>query len=113
MCQSKELSVVLEAIESVPEVGRVGNYEGVYELGIGFEGYLPRDGAAPQYGSVGEHSRIRSIAITTYISRTADPKILSIAYADPIRGSTLSSKPQNVYSIFRGKSDIAGPARDN
>jgi hypothetical protein len=74
--QSEELSAVLEAIKSIPQVGRIGNYDGVYELSIGFEGYLPREGAIPRYGSVGKNSNIRSIAVTTYISCKEDQKII-------------------------------------
>ena len=49
---SKELSAVLEAIESVPEVGRVGNYEGVYELGMASKAICLETARPPNTGQL-------------------------------------------------------------
>lgn len=114
--ESKELAAVLEAIKRVPEIGRVGKYDGVYELSIGFEGYLPREGAAPHYGSIGEHSRICSVAITTYVRRATDHNILN-QMVDAIRRFHPWEHPivevTECLLYIPEQGDIGGPARGN
>jgi hypothetical protein len=52
-------------LESDP-IGRIGNYRGVYELGLGLEAYTPDVGSNPGHGVVGIEELIRTITFVTY-----------------------------------------------
>src|SRR5258708_39011413 len=69
---SVNVKTILEAIWRVPGLGQVGNYDQLYELDFGFEGYRAKTGADPRYGAIGETTKIGKAAIVTYLTRDRD-----------------------------------------
>jgi hypothetical protein len=65
---STNVQTVLKAIWRVPGIGKVGNYEQLYELDFGFEGYRAAKGADPRYGAIGETTKLGKAAIVTYMA---------------------------------------------
>ena len=58
---------VVAALASIPGVGRVGNYDHVCELALGWEGYRAKPGAAPRVGTIGERVVLPSITVTCFL----------------------------------------------
>jgi hypothetical protein len=72
---SRSVRAILDAVWRVQGVGQVGNYNALYELDFGFEGYRAVEGAHPKYGAIGETVRVGKAAIVTYV-RHCEPQIL-------------------------------------
>ncbi len=58
---------LIQMLDDNSVVGRVGQYAGVYEIGLGLEGYLPVSNAQPILGEVGVRTRLRTISFKTYV----------------------------------------------
>jgi hypothetical protein len=74
---SRKIQPILRKITSIPGVGVVGNYDEIYELDLGFEGFRPRKGASPHYGRIGEGIELPKAAITTYVERPCRESVLA------------------------------------
>jgi hypothetical protein len=72
----KQVERIVQAAQSVSPVGRVGNYDSIYEVDFGLEGYRPTKGAAPRYGSIGQHTVLGKAAVVTYVNRDCGEEIL-------------------------------------
>lgn len=79
---AKSVRAILEAIGRVPGVGEVGDYEALFELDFGFEGYRPKEGSDPQYGAIGEAVRLGKAAVVTYLRRDCKPQVLERLIAE-------------------------------
>ena len=66
----------------IPGVGQIGNYESVYEIDFGFEGYRSRQGAAPHLGNIGERVLLGKAAVVTYVARDCGQDILDRLVVD-------------------------------
>ena len=52
---------------------RLGNYDGNFEVSVGFEGFTPRSGANPRHGQLQEKSVLPSLTLTTYVTERVGP----------------------------------------
>jgi hypothetical protein len=64
----KNVSKIWAAIKGIGGLGRVGHYDGVYEVDFGFEGYRAGHGADPRHGSIGEDIFLGRATLTTYVT---------------------------------------------
>ena len=63
----QNVGVIWEAIKGIEGLGKVGRYEGVHEVGFGFEGYRATQGTKPRYGRIGEDIFLGRATLTTYL----------------------------------------------
>ena len=75
MCPS--LSKIIYHVQNNDPIGRVGNYGGVYEIGMGLEGYVPLDFSHPTLGQKGASEETFSISLSTYASNDISEAIVS------------------------------------
>lgn len=55
---------------------RLGNYDGNFEIEIGFEGFTPREQSSPTHGQEGKPSILPSLTLTTYVTERVDDERL-------------------------------------
>ncbi len=67
IADNEHVRSVITALVAIPGVGRIGNYDSIYELDGGWEGYRAKPGASPRHGAIGEKIILGSIAVTTYV----------------------------------------------
>lgn len=63
------LKDAIELLLNSSPVGKVGNYKGVYELGIAIECYTPEEGSNPGEGIIGVEELMKVITFTTYCDK--------------------------------------------
>ena len=62
------LGKIADFLGKTNPVGQLGNYDGVFELQIGFEGYTPREGSNPTHGAANQQSVVCSLTLTTSLT---------------------------------------------
>ncbi|WP_285244747.1 hypothetical protein [Pseudarthrobacter sp. fls2-241-R2A-127] len=77
--QDPGLAELLKAVQQFPELGDFGNYQHVFESGIGFEGFSCGEGATPTLGRVGEQTLSPTFVFTTYFDAALDDAVLERA----------------------------------
>jgi len=77
--QDPGLAELLKAVQQFPELGDFGNYQHVFESGIGFEGFSCGEGATPTLGRVGEQTLSPTFVFTTYFDSALDDAVLERA----------------------------------
>ena len=77
--QDPGLAELLKAVQQFPELGDFGNYQHVFESGIGFEGFTCGEGATPTLGRVGEQTLSPTFVFTTYFDAALDDAVLERA----------------------------------
>ncbi|MGE0282744.1 MAG: hypothetical protein AB7P20_19325 [Rhizobiaceae bacterium] len=60
------VSDLLELMKIHKGVGQLGLYDGVHEIGPGFEGFAPQEGSNPTQGIVNVREQLPAIRFTTY-----------------------------------------------
>jgi hypothetical protein len=72
----ERIDAIIKAVGTIGGVGRIGHYEDVYELAVGYESYRPTKGALPRYGTIGNKMMLGKVAIVTYLARNSNPRSL-------------------------------------
>jgi len=67
---------VIDLIQCSSPIGKIGNYDGVYEFNLGFEGFTPRYGAKPRIGSLNSAIVTPCIELQTYAELSVPPDLL-------------------------------------
>jgi hypothetical protein len=70
------LLVVSSLIKRSSPIGRVGNYEGVYEFNIGFEAFTPLSGAEPALGEIGIETITPCVELQTFAEGSVPESIV-------------------------------------
>lgn len=65
---SSSLREIIILLQDSDPVGRVGNYQAVYEIGLGLEGFTPGVGSNPTLTQNNDHEETPSVSFTTYVS---------------------------------------------
>jgi hypothetical protein len=68
---------ILAIIERSADLGNFGRYRGVFELGIGVEGFTPQPGALPALGRNGVRTLSCTAAIATFVPMAVSPARLA------------------------------------
>ena len=72
-------AAILAVIRAPNPLGDFAEYQGVFELSIGLEGFTPAPGAQPTVGTRGAHTLSPTAIITTYFRTGADPGAVEAA----------------------------------
>lgn len=67
-----EIAALLETLSASPDLGDFGNYQHVFESGLGFEGFTCTEGANPTLGQVGQRTISPTFVFTTYFNAALD-----------------------------------------
>ncbi|EGD59549.1 hypothetical protein Y88_2593 [Novosphingobium nitrogenifigens DSM 19370] len=70
-----------QVIRDEPALGDFGTYQGVAEIGLGWETFAPTPGANPTLGTPGETSVSPTVTLTTWINDLAAPEQIEAALA--------------------------------
>lgn len=63
---------MLQTLSASPDLGDFGNYQHVFESGLGFEGFTCTEGANPTLGQVGQRTISPTFVFTTYFDAALD-----------------------------------------
>ena len=74
---SPPLSQIIDYLRDSDPVGKIGNYGGVYEIGLGLEGYVPLKFSHPTLGNKNTSEETPSISFSTYAANTVKKEVIS------------------------------------
>jgi len=74
--KDRGLTMLLQVVEQVQDLGDFGNYKHVFESGVGFEGFTCAAGATPTLGEVGEQTFSPTFVYTTYFNAALDEAVV-------------------------------------
>ncbi|MCW1382618.1 hypothetical protein OLX02_07260 [Novosphingobium sp. KCTC 2891] len=75
------LGAMLRIIREQPALGDFGLYDGVAEIGLGWETFTPAADAAPTLGAPGKTAFSPTVTLTTWIASSATEKSVDDALA--------------------------------
>ncbi|WP_408590007.1 hypothetical protein [Novosphingobium sp.] len=79
--QDPVLAEMHRIIREQPALGDFGIYDGVAEIGLGWETFAPTDAAQPTLGAAGETSVSPTVTLTTWIDPAAPADVVEDALA--------------------------------
>lgn len=76
------LAAILEVIRADNPLGDFGAYQGVVEIGLGYESFRPTAEARPTLGGAGAISVCPTVTLVTYLREGAPEALVSAALAE-------------------------------
>lgn len=81
LAQDPVLAEMHRIVREQPALGDFGIYDGVAEIGVGWETFAPTAAAQPTLGTAGETSVSPTVTLTTWIDPAAAPEAVEAALA--------------------------------
>lgn len=85
LAASPALNEQIRTLQRHPKIGRLGNYESVFEVSLGFEGFTPTGDATPTLGEISEPEITPSVSFVVYSEPTVSETEIENYLLDVLR----------------------------
>jgi hypothetical protein len=106
-----QLNLITDLIKRSSPIGKVGFYEGVFEINLGFEGFTPVLGSHSTLGKVGDDVLTPSLQLTTYASEQIEKTkletfLMTLEEIHPWEHPIIELSYTGSTTLFRSKKNV-------